>query len=191
MKREEIKALIPDITDDQLKSVLDINSADIGKAKGDYDTVKTERDTVKTKLTEYETKLSELTEKANSADSIKAELETFKQQVATEKQQAEAQAAEAQRKANIQARFEAVSTDKKWKWVNEKTKAGYLTDFEAALADKANEGKSDADILHNMTKDTPNIFEGVTVTTLPGGNPQDPPIVTNSLRGALAEKYNR
>ena len=36
MKREEIKAIVEGITDEQLKQILDINSADIGKAKGDF-----------------------------------------------------------------------------------------------------------------------------------------------------------
>ena len=33
MTREQIKNIFPDITEDQLKAILDINSADIGKAK--------------------------------------------------------------------------------------------------------------------------------------------------------------
>lgn len=35
MKREDIKKYFPDATEEQLKGLLDINSADIGK--GDYD----------------------------------------------------------------------------------------------------------------------------------------------------------
>jgi hypothetical protein len=34
MKREEIKAIFSDATDEQLKAVLDLNGADIEKAKG-------------------------------------------------------------------------------------------------------------------------------------------------------------
>ena len=33
MKREEIKTIFPDATDEQLKSVLDINGADVEKVK--------------------------------------------------------------------------------------------------------------------------------------------------------------
>lgn len=34
MKREDIKKFFPDATEEQLKGLLDINTADIGKAKG-------------------------------------------------------------------------------------------------------------------------------------------------------------
>jgi len=33
MKREEIKAIFPDVTDEQLKSVMDLNGANAEKAK--------------------------------------------------------------------------------------------------------------------------------------------------------------
>ncbi len=50
MTREEIKGILPDITDEQLKSVLDINSIDIGKAKKDYEDVSGQLATAKTTI---------------------------------------------------------------------------------------------------------------------------------------------
>ena len=44
MTREQIKNIFPDITEEQLKAILDINSADIGKAKGDSEKLKEELD---------------------------------------------------------------------------------------------------------------------------------------------------
>ena len=52
MKREELKNIIPDITDEQMGKILDINSADIGKAKGDYDKVKADLDKANGKIGE-------------------------------------------------------------------------------------------------------------------------------------------
>ena len=40
MKREDIKKIFPDATEEQLKGLLDINTADIGKAKGELEAVK-------------------------------------------------------------------------------------------------------------------------------------------------------
>ena len=48
MTREDLKRIIERITDEQLKSILYINTADIGKAKKDYETIKSENDTLKT-----------------------------------------------------------------------------------------------------------------------------------------------
>ena len=42
MKREDIKKFFPDATEEQLKGLLDINTADIGRAKGDLETVRAE-----------------------------------------------------------------------------------------------------------------------------------------------------
>ncbi len=47
MKRDEIKTLIPEITDEQLNEVMRINGEDINKAKGD--TKKLEDDLATTK----------------------------------------------------------------------------------------------------------------------------------------------
>lgn len=42
MKREEIKAIFPDATDEQLKSVMDLNGADIEREKGKRQAIETE-----------------------------------------------------------------------------------------------------------------------------------------------------
>lgn len=42
MKRDEIKAIFPDATDEQLKSVMDLNDADIEKAKAKTATLEAE-----------------------------------------------------------------------------------------------------------------------------------------------------
>ena len=65
MTREELKKIVEGITDEQLKSILDINTADIGKAKKDYDTIKSENETLKTDKKSMNEKITELTEKIN------------------------------------------------------------------------------------------------------------------------------
>ena len=50
MKREEVKAIFPDATDEQLDKIMGINGADINKAKGDLDKIKTELEKAKTDL---------------------------------------------------------------------------------------------------------------------------------------------
>lgn len=61
MKREEIKAIFPDATDEQLKSVMDLNGSDIEKAKS--------------KVTALE---AELKEQKDSFAKLNDEFETLK-----------------------------------------------------------------------------------------------------------------
>ena len=61
MKREEIKAIFPDATDEQLKSVMDLNGADVEKSKS--------------KVTALET---ELKEKKADFDKLNTEFEALK-----------------------------------------------------------------------------------------------------------------
>ena len=42
MKREEIKAIFPDATDEQLKAVMDLNGADAEKSKKKIESLETE-----------------------------------------------------------------------------------------------------------------------------------------------------
>ena len=60
MKRDEVKTLIPEITDEQLKSLLDINTADIGKAKGDFDGIKAKYDAEIKARTDLEAEVKKL-----------------------------------------------------------------------------------------------------------------------------------
>lgn len=57
MKRDEVKAIIPGITDEQLDKVMDLNGADIEKHKQTIATLTTERDTARTQLGEANEKL--------------------------------------------------------------------------------------------------------------------------------------
>lgn len=60
-----------------IDKILDENSSDIGKAKGDLDSVKTERDTLKTTLTERDKQLEDLKKSAGSNEDLKKQLETL------------------------------------------------------------------------------------------------------------------
>ena len=60
MTRDDLRGIIEGITDDQLKAILDINSSDIGKAKGNLEAVQTELENAKTKIGEYETEIGNL-----------------------------------------------------------------------------------------------------------------------------------
>lgn len=167
MTREEIKKIIDGITDEQLGKILDINSADIGKAKKDYETVKAENEALKGDKKSLEDKITELSEKSESAEDYKKQLEDLKQEIA-DKEKADKEAKEAQEKADgIKNRFEAVIGDKQFS--HEAIKEAYHKKFGEALESKDFEGKSDADIFHELTKDDSTAFSGVQSFKLEGG----------------------
>ena len=57
MKREDVKGIIPDITDEQLGKIMDLHSADIGLQKQTIATLTAERDAARTSLDEANAKL--------------------------------------------------------------------------------------------------------------------------------------
>ena len=93
MKREEVKAIFPDATDEQLDKIMGINGADINKAKGDLDKIKTELEKAKTDLAAANQgdKLKEAQDQAaaykNELDGLKLaiSLREMREKVATEK----------------------------------------------------------------------------------------------------------
>ena len=81
---------------------------------------------------------------------------------------AEAERILKEKNEKIESRFAAVLGDKKFS--HDAVRADYLKKFGEALESKDYEGKSDADILHALTKDDSSAFVGVNVVKLPGGN---------------------
>ena len=57
MKREEVKGIIPGITDEQLQQVMDLHGADIERQKQTITTLTTERDAARTQLSDANKKL--------------------------------------------------------------------------------------------------------------------------------------
>lgn len=169
MKREEVRELIPDITDEVLSKLLDMNSRDIGKVKGDADKYKDEIASLKQQIADKDTAIAEMEKAKGDAEKIQAELDKYKQA------EADRQAAE---KAAEEDRIltEAVTSaigDKEF--VNEMTKNGYIAEVKKALADPANKGKGAAELFDAMTKDVEGIFKNpqqtpVTVPPANGGN---------------------
>ena len=125
MKREDIKKFFPDATEEQLKGLLDINTADIGKAKGELEAVK--------------------------ADLEKANGTLREQRIADEKAAAEKKAKEEEEEAEYSNRFKTVVGEQKWR--DALTEKAVYAEFKTALQDEANKGKGDKDILAALTQD--------------------------------------
>ena len=165
MKRDEVRKIIPEITDEQLNKLLDMNSTDIGKAKADYDKVKADLDKANADITTYQQKISDLETSVSSGEDFKKKFEDLKKEIEDERAEAQRKADEAAEEAALSERFKTVVGENKWR--DELTEKAVYSEFKTALKDETNKGKGDKDILEALTKDkgyfsdprkTPGIF---------------------------------
>ena len=105
-----------------------------------------------------------------SAEEYKSKYEAIVAENEAKARQAEADRIAKEKAEGIDKRFDAVVGEKKF--THSAIRAEYRRQFETALSDKANEGKSDADVFHALTKDDATAFTGVTAVRLQGGRPQ-------------------
>jgi hypothetical protein len=166
MKREEIKSIFPDATDEQLKAVMDLNGKEVEKNKKLESELKEKKEELENLNTEMET----LKTANASGDEWKAKFEALQADNEAKARQAEADRIAKEKAEGLDKRFDAVVGDKKF--THDAIRADYRRKFESALADKENEGKSDADVFHALTKDDASAFTGVTAVKLQGGTPQ-------------------
>lgn len=151
MKREDIKKFFPDATEEQLKGLLDINTADIGKAKGEFEAVKTDLEKANGTLKEYETTIADLKKSAEGNEDFKKKFEDLEQRIADEKAEAEKKAKEEAEEAEYSNRFKTVVGEQKWR--DALTEKAVYAEFKTALQDEANKGKGDKDVLAALTQD--------------------------------------
>ena len=134
MTRDDLRGIIEGITDEQLKAILDINSADIGKAKGSFKEMQMQLEEAKQKMIEDE-------ELRTQFEDVKKRLVEYEEK-------------EADRV--LSERFSTVS--EKDNFFNELTRQGIENEFRAALQDKDNKDKSDIDIYQGIIEGRENII---------------------------------
>ena len=148
MKREDIKKLFENATDDQISALLNINSADIGAAKGEFTRVQGELTESEKKLKAAQDTITALEATKGESTKMKEELDKYKAEDEQRKKDEEA----AKARKGAETRFDAaVGTDRKF--VHEFVRTGVFGEFEKALSDPANTGKSDKDVFDAITKD--------------------------------------
>ena len=170
MKREEIKAIFADATDEQLKAVMDLNGADVEKAKSKVTALETELKEKKADFDKLNTEFEALKASNASGEDWKTKFEALQADNLAKEKQAEADRILKEKQDAIESRFKAVLGDKEF--THPAIRADVLKRFAEAIDVEENKSKSDADIFHELTKDDATAFKGVTVTRLAGGRPQ-------------------
>ena len=169
MKREEIKAIFADATDEQLKAVMDLNGADVEKAKSKVTALEAELKESKEDKDKLISELDELKATNASGEEWKSKYEALQADIDAKEAQAKADKILAEKTEAINKRFEAVVGDKKFS--HDAVRESYLKKFGDAIDLEENKSRADVDIFHELTKDDAHCFEGVTAVKLQGGNP--------------------
>ncbi len=152
MTREELKNLIEGITDEQLKSILDINTADIGKAKKSHDEIQKENETLKKDIVDLKDKIENLTKDLNDAGDAKTKLEELQKEIKAKEEKEKADKADAELTSAIEAVLEGK------KFTSEYARQGLISDLKTEIAKPENKGKGYAEILDVFAKDKEGIF---------------------------------
>lgn len=157
------------VTDDAMKQF----NAELGKkfvAKADFNAKVEEVKTLKGEKKTLEDEVARLNENSNGNEDVKKELEALKAKIDADAKQAEAERISREKAESDERLFNEALGEKKFS--HDAIKSHYFNLFRQDLAKDENKGKSAVDILHNLTKDDKNAFEGVTVVKLAGGTPQ-------------------
>ena len=161
MKREEIKAILPDITDEQLGKILDLNGADIEKAKGKSKDIEEEARKNKEAYDKLKSEFDTLQSNNASADEWKGKYETLKQEYEAKEQEAQRKSAE----KIIEQRFNSAMGNREFN--HPAIRADYFKKFADEVAKSENIGRADADIFDELIKDDGTAIKNITVQQLP------------------------
>ena len=167
MKREEIKAIFPDITDEQLDKVMALHGAEIEKTKAKVTALETELKEKKEAFDNLNTEFETLKTSNASGEEFQKKYEALKADIDAKEKQAEADRILKEKQDGILKRFDAVMNGKEFN--HDAIKAEYLKRFSEAIELDENKAKSDADVFHELTKDDASAFKGVTAIRLAGG----------------------
>lgn len=169
MKREEIKSIFPEATDEQLKAVMDLNGNDVERAKSKVAALEAELKEKKEGFDKLNGEFDAL--KSANADGAewRAKFEALQAENDAKAKQTEAERIAKEKAESVNKRFVAALGEKQFS--HDAIKEAYLKKFGEALENADFQGKSDAEIFHELTKDDGGAFKGTTVVKLAGGRP--------------------
>ena len=151
MKTEFLENLIPSTVEGRgeiIKQIFAENGKDVNAAKGDVEKLKNDLTAANEQLTTARNTIVELEKSKGSVTDLEAKLKAYED---AEKVRKDKEASDAARK-EVESRFDAAFGTER-KFVHELVRPGVVGEFEKALADPANKGKSDKDVFDAITKD--------------------------------------
>lgn len=146
----EAEIEVADDKKEALKKVLNENYKTIAEFNKKVDDLKSKDEELtakETTINELKEQIGNLEEGSKGLNELNAKLKAYEDA----ENERKANAAKEEKLNAIKARFSPLKKDKEY--VNEYAEKGVFDDFVKALNDKANEGKSDAEIYEAITKD--------------------------------------
>lgn len=147
MTRGDITKQFPDATKEQIDALLDIHSADIGRAKGDSAQAQADLKAAQAALDKANAAIAELEKSKGDTAALQKQIDEYR---AADEARKEAEKAAQARQALLK-RMDSVLGDRKL--IHERMRDLIADDFGKALSDPANQGKSDADVFEAVTRD--------------------------------------
>lgn len=147
MTRNDILKLFPEATKEQVDALLDIHSADIGQAKRDVDQLRADLKAQQDAVTTANATIAEMEKSKGDVAALQKQIDDYK---AADEARRKAEAA-AQARNALLARMDAALKGREFLFP--RLKDMIADDFEKALADPANTGKSDGEIFEALTRD--------------------------------------
>ena len=161
MTQNDIRKLFEGATDEQVKTLLDINSADVEKMKKSFGNLDEQLKTAQTDLATAQTAIADLEKQKGDVAALQKTIDDYK---AADIKRTEDQKA-AELLSSHQERFNKVLGDGR-KFAHDYIQTGVFSDFQKAITDEANKGKGDAELFDALTKDKDGLFASMN----PGSN---------------------
>ena len=140
MTRDDIRRAFPEATDEQINNLLNIHSADIGRARGNATQLQADLDAANQTITQLRTTAGEV-------EGLRQQVQQYQQQ---EQQRQQAEAA-AQARQQLLTRMDAVMNGREF--IVDELRDLVADRFQAALGEQANVGRSDADVFEALVRD--------------------------------------
>lgn len=153
MTRDQVRAIIGEsATDEQINAILNAHSADIGELQRTIAAHEQTEAELNARIITASQTIAGLETAAGDAEQMRTELEKYR----TAEQQRTAAEQAAALEAQTANRFAAAAGETRF--VNDYTRDGVLAQFRAAIADPANAGRGDAEVLAGLIKDKPGLL---------------------------------
>lgn len=153
MTREQVRQIIGEsATEEQINAILNAHSADIGRARQNDESNQNTINQLNEQLRTAQETITRLEGSNADVEAVRSELERYR----TAEQQRIAAEQTAAAEAQMANRFNAAAGNAQF--VNDFTRDGVLAQFRTAIANPANTGRADTEVLAELIKDKPGLL---------------------------------
>lgn len=147
MTRQDVLDKFPEATKEQIDQLLNIHSADIGRAKGDTAKLQADLKAAQDQLATANAAIAEMEKNKGDVAALQKQIDDYKAADDARKQAEQA----AQARQQLLTRMDAVLNGRQF--IVDELRDLVADRFQAALGEQANVGRSDADVFEALVRD--------------------------------------